>query len=168
MTGYMIERRYGAGNRDWLIEVTATATTWSGVPRALVFSSRKAADRALTAVRRLARRWPDAKAFTFAVIHDRRQLPAYIASTEPPRRTRARSWDVFERRFDPIVHDDGSLLWDLDDIPKPVDVHRLWTVLDCDGKLYLAAGSRYVNRIGYVLTRQPWRPADEGIDYRYD
>ena len=166
--GYMIERRYGRSNRDWLIEITVAATTWSGARRALVFPSRKAADLALAAVRRLARLWPDADGFGFAVIHDRRHLPSYMASTEPVRRTRARSWDVFERRFEPVTHDDGSLLWEFDDIPQPVDVQRLWTVLDCDGKLYLAAGSRYVNRIGYVLTRQPWRKADEGIDYRYD
>lgn len=81
-TGYMIEWRYGRSNCDWLIDITATATTWSGARRALVFSSRKAADRTLVSVRRLARRWPDADAFGFAVIHDRRHLPSYMASTE--------------------------------------------------------------------------------------
>jgi hypothetical protein len=33
---------------------------------------------------------------------------------------------------------------------------RLWTVLDCDGKLYLMAGWYFVNRLHYVITNEPY------------
>ena len=83
-------------------------------------------------------------------------------------RTRAGSWRVFERRFRPITRDDDSLLWDYRELPQPVDARRLWTVVDCNGKLYLAAGFHYVNRIGYVRCELPWSHADALRDYRYD
>ena len=82
--------------------------------------------------------------------------------------TRVRSWANFERRFDPITHADGSLLWDWCDLPKPIDIHRTWTVVDCDGKLYVTTGLHYVNRIGYLRTGRPWSAEDELQDYRYD
>ncbi len=44
------------------------------------------------------------------------------------------------------------------------DPHRVWTVLDCDGSLYAAAGEHYVNRTGeYIITQQPWVTGDEVV-----
>ena len=82
--------------------------------------------------------------------------------------TRAGSWSQFERRFCPIAHSGGSLIWDYADLPQPVDAHRLWTVVDCGGRLFAAAGFHYVNRIGYLRTEHAWDQEDEQRDYRYD
>ena len=82
--------------------------------------------------------------------------------------TRAGSWSLFERRFRPITQFDGSLIWDYAELPQPVDVHRLWTVVDCDGRLYASAGFHYVNRLGYIRTEVPWGQTDHLRDYRYD
>lgn len=34
--------------------------------------------------------------------------------------------------------------------------NRLWTVVDCDGKLYIMAGWHFVNRLHYVITNEPY------------
>ena len=87
-----------------------------------------------------------------------------------PKTTRARSWTVFERRFRPINRVDGTPLWDLWEVhPAQVsDLRHWWTVTDCDGRLYLAAGFHFVNRLAYVRCEVPWTDADAVIDYRYD
>lgn len=89
----------------------------------------------------------------------------------PPKRiyTRARSWDAFERLFDPIIRDDGSVLWERWELPADVDLHHLWTVLDCDGRLLLSPGFQFVNRFAYVLCRNAWGgDAHAHPDYRYE
>jgi len=83
-------------------------------------------------------------------------------------RTRAGSWRVFERRFRPVIREDGSLIWHIDEVPRPVVGREWWTVVDCNGKLYLSAGFRFVNRIGYVRCTVPWSDTDQHRDYRYD
>lgn len=87
-----------------------------------------------------------------------------------PPRTRARTYALFEKRFRPIPREDGSLLRDHAELPARETIQRRewWTVLDCDGRLYLSAGFRFVNRLGYVLCEVPWSDADQLIDYRYD
>ena len=84
----MIERRYGPGNRDWLSEITATQTTWSGTPKALVIGYLRTARRVLNRVRAQAAHWPNSPRFAFELIHDRRVLPAYVASCDVMIRTR--------------------------------------------------------------------------------
>lgn len=83
-------------------------------------------------------------------------------------RSRAGSYSTFERRYRPIPLADGSVLRQRNDLPTPVDPAYVWTVLDCDGTLYLGAGMTVVNRMGYVLCEQPW-PAEEMSlpGYRY-
>ena len=82
--------------------------------------------------------------------------------------TRARSWAVFERRFKPVIREDESLIWHNDEIPRPIVGRHWWTVLDCDGKLTISAGFRFVNRLGYIRTEVEWTKADELRDWRYD
>ena len=91
-----------------------------------------------------------------------------MASIEVTPRARAGSWSQFERRFRPIIRDDGSLLWHNDEIPRPLVGRHWWTVLDCDGKLYVAAGFHWVNRLGYLRTEIPWTETDHERDWRYD
>ena len=86
------------------------------------------------------------------------------------KRTRAGSWNSFERRFRPIIRDDGSLLWGRSEMPptRLIDWREWWTVIDSDGRLYLAAGYHFVNRLGYLRCEVPWTDADQFRDYRYD
>ena len=86
------------------------------------------------------------------------------------KRTRTGSWNVFERRFRPIAREDGSLLWDRSEMParEIINWREWWTVLDCGGRLYLAAGSHLVNRLGYVRCEVSWTGSDSLRDYRYD
>ncbi len=84
--------------------------------------------------------------------------------------TRARSWNVFERRFRPINRSDHTPLWELSEVQPPdvIDCRQWWTVIDCAGGLFLAAGFHLVNRLAYVRCEVPWTDADQLIDYRYD
>jgi hypothetical protein len=93
-----------------------------------------------------------------------------MITTELPKTTRARCWRVFERRFQPITRPDDSLLWEPSEVPgdERDNYRHWWTVLDCDGRLYLSAGFRFVNRLGYVRCAVPWSDTDHLIDYRYD
>ena len=84
MINIMIERRYGTANRDWLCELTPTGTAWSGARKAIVFSGYCAACRALDAVHCQAAGWPNAPAFCFHLVHQRRHLRVYFESDEIP------------------------------------------------------------------------------------
>lgn len=84
-------------------------------------------------------------------------------------RTRAGSWRTFERRFKPIDGPDGATYWHREQLPADVDARRVWTILDCDGKLYVSPGFRFVNRVDYVLCAVPWTDDDQAQpDYRFD
>ncbi len=85
------------------------------------------------------------------------------------KRRRARSWDVFERRFRPIVRADNTPLWELSEVrpPDAINCRQWWTVIDRAGGLYLAAGFRFVNRLCYVRCEVPWTDADARTGYRY-
>ena len=86
-----------------------------------------------------------------------------------PIRTRIGSRTVFERRFNPIVREDGTFIWDRSELPDAIVAEQWWTVLDYDGELYLSPGFRFVNRFGYVRCATPWTDADRlQPDYRYD
>lgn len=84
-------------------------------------------------------------------------------------RTRIGSWSTFERRFRPIDSPDQTLWWGREQLPRDVDPHLVWTIIDCDGKLTVSPGFRFVNRIDYVLCEVPWTDEDrQQPDYRYD
>lgn len=85
------------------------------------------------------------------------------------RRTRCGSWRTFAHRFRPVDGPDGATYWSREQLPRDVDPHLVWTIVDCDGKLYVSPGFRFVNRIDYVLAQVPWAEDDEcQPDYRYD
>jgi len=48
---------------------------------------------------------------------------------------------------------------------RPKDESHLWTVLDCDGILYIATGWHSVNRVGYVMSTKPWTDEDSTHDW---
>lgn len=83
-------------------------------------------------------------------------------------RTRPGLWETFEKRYQPIEADDGSICRHWIDIPDDTDERNVWTVVDCDGRLYLTPGYASVNYMGRVLCANPW--PDEEISlpgYRF-
>lgn len=72
----------------------------------------------------------------------------------------AGSWRVFDRRYEPIPYG-GSDMRNHDQIADGTDARNIWTVLDCDGVMYVAAGLHYVNRMGYVVTKHAWSDVEE-------
>lgn len=43
------------------------------------------------------------------------------------------------------------------------DPKHVWTYMDCDGILILAAGKRLSDRLGYILTEVPWETGQEEV-----
>ncbi len=72
-------------------------------------------------------------------------------------RIRCGSWRTFERRFQPMSAPSHDVLWDLHQLPENVEPHHWWTVLDCDGRLYVSPGFRFVNRFAYIRPDYPDR-----------
>jgi len=84
-------------------------------------------------------------------------------------RTRSGRWSTYERRFQPIDSPDQTVWWRREQLPKDVDPRLVWTILDCDGRLYVRPGFHFVNRVDYVLCDIPWSDEDcHQPGYRYD
>lgn len=64
-------------------------------------------------------------------------------------------WEIFG-----VIQKDSGDLFEYNDI-KDIPIQHVWTVLesgdDEDGNWYASPGVHYVNRLGYVLTRNPWK-----------
>lgn len=39
---------------------------------------------------------------------------------------------------------------------KEGKIKHIWTVVDADGELIIQSGHWFVNRMGYIVTEQPW------------
>jgi len=48
-----------------------------------------------------------------------------------------------------------------------IDPHHLWTLLDVDGKLFVANGLHYVNRVDHFVCRHKWAEGAQ-IEFEYD
>jgi hypothetical protein len=68
MSTYLIERRYGRNNRDYLAALSTHHVTWSVKPAALGFQDIGVAYAAMGLVHQLAKTWPDRAAFAFVII----------------------------------------------------------------------------------------------------
>lgn len=80
-----------------------------------------------------------------------------------------KSFDAFERKYSPLGNGEGSILLetygaDFDKV-RDADESKVWTLLDCDGSLFVASGLHFVNRLNYILTAKPW--GKRGEVYRY-
>ncbi len=72
-------------------------------------------------------------------------------------RTRAGSYETFDRRYGIVpAADDNDMRDHYDDDCKAAAPRTIWTVLDCDGVLYVSPGAHAVNRIGFVITEREW------------
>ena len=64
---------------------------------------------------------------------------------------RAMTCAVFERKYKPKLDGEQIARFELTQI-EARDPELVWTMLDCDGVLYLSAGIHWVNRTGdYIL-----------------
>ncbi len=76
------------------------------------------------------------------------------------RSLRAGSWAEFERRFNPLMWsgengDDTDVILDTH-VGLTCDPAHVWTVVEGDnGEWYLCEGWHLVNRMGYVIARNP-------------
>ncbi len=84
----------------------------------------------------------------------------FVSAVACRRRVSSGAWSTFERRFKPIDGPDGALDWRFNQLPDDVDVHLVWTILDCDGRLHVGPGYHLVNRVDYLLCSVPWTDLD--------
>lgn len=80
-------------------------------------------------------------------------------------------YDEWEVQFRPIKNSlrddapyDGRMFetfGEEEDYVKRQDPRLIWTVLDCDGLLWLSPGWHFVNRFGYFVTQKPFEKIDE-------
>jgi hypothetical protein len=72
-------------------------------------------------------------------------------------------WSTFHDRYEPLTEPSGdSQLWEREALQAAnPDLNHVWTVIDCDGTLYVTAGYHVVNRLGYAVTKHPWVTGDE-------
>ena len=69
------------------------------------------------------------------------------------------SSDEWEERFKPVYNEYGAPDEITPDDPRwleLVEARKVWTMLDCDGDLYVSPGVRFVNRMSYHYTELPW------------
>ena len=69
------------------------------------------------------------------------------------------SSDDFDDHYDPQMSPSGDLTW-LDSEITGVPIERVWTLVEAEGNIYAVAGIHFVNRLGYVVTAEPW-PGDD-------
>lgn len=84
-------------------------------------------------------------------------------------RSRAGSWETFVKRYGPKPGPEGNELypWDHADV-RAADERHVWTVVDCDGVLYVTAGLATVNYMGRIITARPWDDSEQSQPgYRY-
>ena len=68
--------------------------------------------------------------------------------------------DEWIEKFTPLMNEVEGTLVEIDssspDWSELVAANRVWTMLDCDGDLYIAPGVYFVNRMSYHYTMKPW------------
>lgn len=87
---------------------------------------------------------------------------------------RAGSYSTFERRYQPVNDEGGSLrIFSWEELVyaaegHPVKSRNVWTIIQGDNtnQMYIVCGIHYVNREGYVLTEIEW-PDSEQMNIGY-
>ncbi len=75
------------------------------------------------------------------------------------------SFDKWAEKFQPLINpasenDQFCYVDDFELAQAADNIKRAWTLLDCDGKLYIAEGLHHVNRFAYIITRKPYTDGD--------
>lgn len=83
MSTWVIERRYGKHNYDYLSELTARQTTWASHKLAVVFDDIGIASAAFLLVTQLAAKWPDREGFGFTISEVDEARAARDSATKP-------------------------------------------------------------------------------------
>lgn len=86
--------------------------------------------------------------------------------TVPPR-TRAGTYSVFARRYDPIENDNGEIQVAHQDLPKDINERQVWTMVECDGNIYIVPGYHIVNYMARVITRRGWSDQEHAMGFGY-
>lgn len=79
--------------------------------------------------------------------------------------------DQWDERFTVVEDAEGETI--RDEAPVNPDAaedevnHHLWTVVEGDNGLYVQTGWHYVNRVGYVITEEPWDTEIEAVWHEY-
>lgn len=81
------------------------------------------------------------------------------------------NWDEWVKKYKPITNPYNA--WDsihfetygeeLEYINN-LDVHYVWTALDCDGLDVTVAGRAFVNRMNYYVTEVAWTDEDMNLE----
>jgi hypothetical protein len=51
-------------------------------------------------------------------------------------------------------------------VNEQVKTNRVWTIIDEGDEMFVVAGLRYINRMGYLVTDKPWENINE--TYKFD
>ena len=84
------------------------------------------------------------------------KAPAKARRKWSEKQMRSGSWNTFVWRFKPILNTDDGGFVDIHRLPKAIDPHLVWTLVDEDGHWYLIPGRWLVNRLAYVICQVPW------------
>ena len=71
------------------------------------------------------------------------------------------SEDHWINAYIPITHSPIDLVNDM------IPARHVWTLVETDGKLYILNGYHVVNKIGYHITEETWKPGQE-IEVKID
>ena len=76
-------------------------------------------------------------------------------------RTRAGTFNTFVKRYAPTeIKPDGLQRQAKDPAILAADERLDWTLIDCDGKLYIMPGFVTVNFMARILCERPWDDAE--------
>lgn len=82
---------------------------------------------------------------------------------------RISDFEVFLKKFSPVEKSPGDFLFETYgkeyELVLQSNPFCVWTLLDSDGKLYIAPGLHWINRQAYFITKNPW--SERQRDYRY-
>lgn len=73
---------------------------------------------------------------------------------------------TFWNKFKPIKNKiNGDESWEgcmfetygkAEEFVRAQPANKIWTLLDCEGRLIITTGWHFVNRLGYFVTKVPW------------
>ncbi|KIA72670.1 hypothetical protein ANMWB30_24380 [Arthrobacter sp. MWB30] len=70
----------------------------------------------------------------------------------------------FDTRFTPVPNNEGDVVRP-DHHGYSRDSKHLWTIVEAESALYAITGWHLVNRVGYLITEQPWEEETEAVWY---